>query len=271
VHPRRTRDTDTLGLWYELGRLYSRARGFRNRAVRLGFTVTLGSGALVLLSAPLFGTGWAGPFAGAIPPALGMAAGLILYAAETVRFGRRERAIGEALLRAGEDPRRPARDGLGAYYDTQLILLRSEYEYLLTRGAVRSARLFEDSFGFTPEDPFETGPLNVSPDTEEMCRLRERWERRISMLRAHGRKPPELGLREDRAYAVFPREMTFAAELATREAYLTISQRLISERYGGNPLGVEGEAELQKRIERDLAEYARVTGRPYRRPGSAAR
>jgi len=276
VHPRRTRETGALELWYALGRLYARARGFGNRAVRLGFTATLASGALVLLSAPLFGTGWAGPFAGAIPPLLGTLAGAALYAAETLRFSRRERSLREALRRAGQDPRRPARDGLAAYYDDQLILLRSEYEYLITRGAARSARLLEETFGFAPEDPFETGPLSVAPDTEEMRGLRERWERRISMLQAHGREPPELGLREDRAYEVFPREMTVPAELATREAYLTISRRLISERYGRDPLGPRGAApegadELRRRIERDLAEHARLTGRPYRRPGSAAR
>ncbi|QYJ15891.1 hypothetical protein Rxycam_01720 [Rubrobacter xylanophilus DSM 9941] len=272
MHPRRTRNPETLGLWYALGRLYSRARGLGNRAVRLGFTATLVSGALVLLSAPLFGTGWAGPFAGVIPPLIGVSAALLFYGIESFRLRGRERALQEALRRAGEDPHRPARDGLGAYHDAQLVLLRSEYEYLLVRGATRSARLFEASFGFAPEDPFETGPLNVAPDTEEMRELRERWERRISMLRAHGREAPELGLREDRAYGVFPREMSVPVELATREAYLTISRRLISERYGRDPLGPGGMApELRKRIERDLAEHARITGRPYRRPGSAAR
>jgi hypothetical protein len=32
----------------------------------------------------------------------------------------------------------------------RLVLLRSEYEYLLTRGARKACRLFEESFGFTP-------------------------------------------------------------------------------------------------------------------------
>jgi hypothetical protein len=111
----------------------------------------------------------------------------------------------------GLDAGRPARDGLGAYYDAQLILLRSEYEYLRLRGATKSARLLKDSFGFTPEDPFETGPLNVAPDTEEMRLLRERWERRIAARRQHGMEPPALGPREDSAYRVFPREMTVPA------------------------------------------------------------
>src|SRR5215211_7597481 len=98
-------DEATLALWYELGRLYSESGGSGQRATKLGFTVVCAVGALVLLSAPVFGT---------------------------------------------------AREGLGAYYDAQLLLLRSEYEYL--RDATRTARLFEESFGFTQEDSFETGP-----------------------------------------------------------------------------------------------------------------
>jgi hypothetical protein len=115
------------------------------------------------------------------------------------------------------------------------VLLRSEYEYLLERGAGKSARLFEDSFGFTPEDAFEVGPLDVLPDTDGLRALRRRWEFRISSGRERGVQQPALGLREDAAYRVFPREMTVPAELSTRRAYLEISNRLLAERYGRGP------------------------------------
>jgi hypothetical protein len=134
-------------------------------------------------------------------------------------------------------------------------LLRSEYEYL--RDAASAARLFEESFGFTPEDPFETGPLNVVPDTPEVRTLRDRWERRIFSKRQHGMEPPPLGPREDSAYLVFPREMTVPVELSMRRAYLSISRRLILERYGGDPgerACIVPEA-LRQRAERDLLEY----------------
>ena len=79
-------------------------------------------------------------------------------------------------------------------------------------------------------------------------------------------EPPTLGLREDSAYRVFPREMTVPAELATRRAYLTISRGLLRERYGRDPrkgLGSMPEA-LRRRVERDLDEYAALTRRPAR-------
>ena len=123
--------------------------------------------------------------------------------------------------------------------------------------------LFEDAFGFTPEDPFETGPLNVVPDTEAMGALRERWERRLAGRRQHGIEPPALGLREDLAYRVFPREMTVPAELATRRAYLNISRELLHKRYGRDPRK-KAEPVLRRRVERDLDEYAAITRRPAR-------
>ena len=266
MHPARTPEEKTLALWYELGRLYSGAGG-GHRATKLGFTVVCVAGALVLLSAPLFGTAWAGPFAPAIPVAAGLLSGGSLFCWERSRLQRRAGVLRQMLAERGFDAERPARDGLGTYYDAQLILLRSEYESLLLRGAGKSARLFEQSFGFTPEDPFETGPLNVAPDTERMRLLRERWERRIAMRKERGMEPPELGLREDVAYRVFPREMTVPAELATRRAYLSISRELLLKRYGR--VLCEGERtlpeELQRRVERDLDEYAALTERPARR------
>lgn len=158
----------------------------------------------------------------------------------------------------GLDPDRPTRDGLGVYYDAQLILLRSEYEYL--REAGKTTSIFEESFGFSPEDAFETGPLNVAPDTEVMRQLRERWEQRLA---GRPMEPPALGLKEDLAYRIFPREMTVPAELATRRAYLAISRELLRKRYGRNPRK-KVEPELRRRVERDLNEYAAITRRPAR-------
>ncbi len=263
----RTPDEETLALWYELGRLYSGAGGRGQRATKLGFTVVCVVGVLVLLSAPLFGTAWAGPFAPAIPVAAGLLSGGGLYLLERSKLRRRGGVLRQMLAQRGLDAGRPARDGLGAYYDAQLILLRSEYEYLRLRGAEKTARLFEESFGFTPEDPFETGPLNVTPATEGMRLLRERWERRLAARRQHGMEPPALGLKADLAYRVFPREMTVPAELATRRAYLGISRELLHKRYGRDPSKKTHpmpEA-LRRRIERDLKEYAALTQRPARR------
>jgi hypothetical protein len=267
VHQERTPGEETLALWYELGRLYSGASGGGQRATKLGFTAVCVVGALVLLSAPLFGTAWAGPFAPAIPVAVGLLSGGGLLLWERSRLQRRAGPLRRMLAERGLDVKRPAREGLGAYYDAQLILLRSEYEYLRLRGAEKTARLFEESFGFTQEDPFETGPLNVAQDTEGMRLLRERWERRLSMRRERGMEPPALGLREDLAYRVFPREMTVPVELATRRAYLEISRKLLFERYGPNVRRKEGSVPeaLRWRVERDLDEYAALTERPARR------
>jgi hypothetical protein len=266
VHPARTLAEEALALWYELGRLYAGAAGGGQRAMKFGFTVVCVVGALVLLSAPLFGTAWAGPFAPVIPVAVGVLAGGGMLLRERARLRRRAGVLRRMLAQKGLDAGRPAREGLGAYYDAQLILLRSEYEYLRLHGASKPARLFERTFGFTPEDPFETGPLNVAPDTEDMRLLRERWERRLAARGQHEMEPPALGLREDLAYRVFPREMTVPAELATRRAYLTISRELLRKRYGRDPrkrVGPLPQA-LRVRVERDLDEYAALTRRPAR-------
>src|ERR687893_2235752 len=206
VHKGRTAaesDEEVLALWYGLGSAYGEAGGGGRRATKLGFTVVCFVAALVLLSAPMFGTGWAGPFAPGIPVVAGLLAGGGLYVRQRSRFRGRVGAVREGLEARGLDAGRPAREGLGAYYDAQLVLLRSEYEYLLRRGAGKACRLFEESFGFTPEDPFETGPLNVAPDTVGLLSLRERWERRLAARRERGMWPPALGAREDAAYRVF--------------------------------------------------------------------
>ena len=250
-------DGETLALWYELGRFYAESGGVGQRATKLGFAVTYVVGALVLLSVPVVGTAWAGPFAAVIPVAAGVLSGGGLFLQRRAKLRHRTAVLEKRLAERGLDARRPAREGLGAYYDAQLILLRSEYEYLLARDATVAARPFEESFGFTPEDPFETGPLNVVPDTTEMRGLRDRWERRISSKRQHGMEPPPLGPREDSAYRVFPREMTVPVELSMRRAYLGISRRLILERYGGDAaeeLHLIPQV-LRHRVERDLLEY----------------
>jgi hypothetical protein len=70
---------------------------------------------------------------------------------------------------------------------------------------------------------------------------------------------PALGLREDRAFRVFPREMTVPQELATRGAYLGISCRLLRERYGDGKMAVP--EDVRQRAERDLGEYRALVRR----------
>ena len=257
-------DEETLALWYELGRAYAEAGGGGRRAWKLGLTVVCAAGALVLLSAPVFGTAWAGPFAPVIPLAAGLACGGGLFLRGRLRLRSRVGALRGSLEGRGLDASRPARDGLGAYYDAQLVLLRSEYEYLLARGAGRSARLFEASFGFTPTDPFEVGPLGALPDTEELRALRRLWEVRIGSARERGVRQPPLGLREDAAYRLFPREMTVPEELSTRRAYLEISMGMLVERYGRGPEAVP--EPLRRRAERDRREYEALVRKSGPRP-----
>ena len=247
-------NTENLELWYELGRLYREAGGGAQRATKLGLTSVCAAGALVLLSAPVFGTAWAGPFAAAIPVAAGLLSGGGLYLRQRSRLRYRTDVVRARLEERGLDAGRPAWEGLGAYYDAQLVLLRSEYEYLLGRRAGKAARLFEETFGFTQEDSFETGPLNVVPDTPEMLELRGRWERRIHSRRQHGMEGPALGVREELSYRIFPGEMTVPDELSVRRAYLGISRRLIQERYGPGDRS-DLPVHLRRRIERDLREY----------------
>lgn len=261
MHPSPTPDDAALGLWYALGRLYDGATGWGHRATMAGFAVACLVGASVLLSAPVFGTSWAGPYAAAIPVVAGVALGGALFGWRLVRFRRRRAALGRALGAQGYDPERPTLSGLAAYYDVQLVLLRSEYEFLSRRRgprARRSATLLEETFGFAPEDRFETGPLNVAPDTKAMRALRERWEGRLSARKGLG-EPPRLGVREDLAYRVFPREMDVPEELEMRAAYLEISCNLLKERYGKGAASSLPEG-LRRRAERDIKEYRAVGG-----------
>ena len=117
MQPGRTPDEETLALWYALGCLYSSTGGGGHRATKLGFTVVCAVGALVLLSAPLFGTRWAGPFAPAIPVAAGLLSGGGLFLSERARVRRQGAVLRLALAERGVDADRPAREGLGSYYD----------------------------------------------------------------------------------------------------------------------------------------------------------
>ena len=253
---------DALGLWYALGRLYDGAAGRGRGATMAGFAAACLVGASVLLSAPLVGTSWAGPYAAVIPVVAGFVLGGGLFGWRLARFRRRRAALGRALGARGLDADRPTLGGLGAYYDVQLVLLRSEYEYLNARRghrARRSARLLGETFGFTPEDRFETGPLNVAPDTKAMLALRGRWEGRLS-ARREGGGPPKVGSREDLAHRIFPREMDVLEELEMRAAYLGISCSMFRERYGKKGASSLPEG-LQRRAERDIREYRAVGGR----------
>lgn len=262
-----TPGSEARELWYELGRLYSINTGSKNRATMLAFTIVCVVGALVLLSGYFIGTARAGTAtiralgAATIPLTVGLVGGVVVFGGRRIKLRRQEKLVKEALAAEGEDPERPTRDGLEAYYDAQLVLIRSEYEFLRLKGYSMEARLLEEAFGFSPEDSFETGPLNVSPDSGEMQVLRETWETRISTRRQDGSAPPMLGLKEDLAYHVFPREMTVPVELAARRAYLEISYRFIKNRYGTKPFRKPGSLpkELQLRIEKDLGEYAALT------------
>ena len=91
---------ENLALWYELGHLCREAGGGAQRATKLGLTSVCATGALVLLSAPVFGTAWAGPFAAAIPVAAGLLSGGGLFL--------RQRFEVAASHRRGQDAARGA-------------------------------------------------------------------------------------------------------------------------------------------------------------------
>jgi hypothetical protein len=131
-------EDETLGLWYELGGLYARTGEDVRRSVRGSFVVVFVAATLVLVSAPLFGTSWAGPFAAVIPVVAGLLSGGGSLGWRRFRFVKRRDALRQALAKRGEDVRRPTAEGLRAYYDTQLILLRCEYEFLRSRETKRA-------------------------------------------------------------------------------------------------------------------------------------
>src|SRR5918995_1542327 len=95
---------ENLALWYELGRLCREAGGGAQRATKLGLASVCAAGALVLLSAPVFGTAWAGPFAAAIPVAGGGRAGgdRFLWGGGASGAGRTRRVLRRAARLAEE-------------------------------------------------------------------------------------------------------------------------------------------------------------------------
>src|SRR3712207_3138935 len=104
-------DEETLALWYELGRAYAEAGGGGRRAWKLGLTVVCAAGALVLLSAPIFGTAWAGPFAPVIPLVAGLACGGGTFLRGRLRLRRRVGALRRSLAGRGVDGSRAGRGG----------------------------------------------------------------------------------------------------------------------------------------------------------------
>ena len=130
MQPSLTPGDDVSGPWYELGGLYAAAAEDARKATSGGFIVAFVAAAQVLLSAPLFGTSWAGPFAALIPPTAGLLFGGGSLWWRRAKFSKRRGALRRELAMRGEDANRPTARGLGAYYDAQLILLRCEYEPL---------------------------------------------------------------------------------------------------------------------------------------------
>ena len=94
---RPTPDAEILVLWYELGKLYARTAEDARRACMGGFAAVCATAALVLLSALLFGTTWAGPFAPAIPILAGLLAGSSSFGWQRIRFAKKRNALRQAL------------------------------------------------------------------------------------------------------------------------------------------------------------------------------
>src|SRR5918997_1511505 len=112
VHDGRTSaefDEEVLALWYGLGRAYGEAGGGGRRAWKLGLTVVCAVGALVLLSAPVFGTAWAGPVAPVIPVAAGLGCGGREFLRGRLRLRRRGGGGRGVVGERGVDASRPAR------------------------------------------------------------------------------------------------------------------------------------------------------------------
>src|SRR5215212_4332632 len=118
-------DGDTLALWYELGYLYAESAGGGQRATKLGFAVTCVVGALVLLSVPVFGTAWAGPFAAVIPVAAGVLSGGGLLLRRRAKLRHRTAVLEKRLAERGLDGRRPARPAASRSHSASPLRTRS--------------------------------------------------------------------------------------------------------------------------------------------------
>jgi hypothetical protein len=193
--PRTAEDEENLALWYDLGRLYRESGRGAQRATKVGFTSVCASGALVLLSAPVFGTAWAGPFAAAIPVAAGLLSGGGLFLRQRTRLRRRADVIRERLAERGLDAARPARDSKRQHgMEPPALGPREELAYrvfpremtvpaeLSMRRAYLdiSRRLLLERYG---PDPYERSHL--MPEA-----LRQRVKRDLREYEALFRRPP---------------------------------------------------------------------------------
>jgi hypothetical protein len=138
------------------------------------------------------------------------------------------RSFRRVLERSGLDPYRPSRNGLGVYADDQLLALRSRYESA-RRPKVR--RLFERVFGFSPEDSFHSGPLNVRPGTFEMDALRVEWETNLILANAET-LPPRIGWWMESRRQLLPRNPDEARRIMFALRYTRDSVRKLKLRYG---------------------------------------
>jgi len=94
-----------------------------------------------------------------------------------------------------------------------------------------------------------------------MRRLRGLWEGRLRARGQFGEGPPAVGLREERAYVVFPKAFDARGEVAARRAYLGISRELLRRRYGSGAPPEALPEHLLRRAEKDRAEYEALEGR----------
>ena len=255
-----------LELWRALDRLSVGSRGWGFRVYSAGFTAACVSGAAVLTGGYFLGTEWAGPWAVFIPVAVGLLAAALVYAVERWRTKRRLDFLHSALVEVGADPERPTGRGLGAYYDPQLILLRTQYEAVRVEGREEAA-LFEENFGFTPHDGFETGPLNVTPGGQRLARLRDRWETQLELRQVAGTGAvTPISFRRAVERQLYPKEMSVPVELTIRKAYLETSWQLIRNRYGWDTAAWEDSLPgfIYRRAVRDTRELDSLTRKPPR-------
>lgn len=134
-------------------------------------------------------------------------------------------AFRRILQRGGLDPKRPTREGLGAYSDEQLLALRSRYERM-HRG--RRKDFFGRVFGFREDDSFSLGPLGALPGTFEMGALRVEWEAELIL----GSPAPEVSWWTEGRMNVLPRQLDETRKLVYVLRYTRESVRMLKRKYG---------------------------------------